>query len=138
MRCRVGVLGILGLFAMLVAGAAMACPFCSAVSRTFSQEIQGADVAVIAELVELPPSRSGSDGGFAPGLSEPLAKSQFKIVESVKGADLVKDIKEIEANYLGDASVGRSFSSQAQAPSRSPGRRRFRFQRKAGSTSRTS
>ncbi len=109
MTRRRSALGIFGLFAVLAAGVASACPFCSAVSRTFSQEIQGADVAVIAELVELPPSQSGSDGGFAPGLSEPLAKSKFKILESVKGADLVKDIKQIEANYLGDATVGAQF-----------------------------
>ncbi len=106
---RVSMLGTLAVLAMLFAGVAMACPFCSTVSRTFSQEIQGADVAVIAELVALPPSQSGSDGGFAPGLSEPLAKSKFRVVECVKGPEALKDLKEIEANYLGDAKVGTEF-----------------------------
>ena len=109
MRRRDAIVERIGLLAMLVIGAAMACPFCSAVSRTFSQEIQGADVAVIAELVEMPPSQSAGDGGFAPGLSEPLVKSKFKVLEAVKGADLLKNVKQIEANYFGDSSVGTQF-----------------------------
>jgi hypothetical protein len=102
--------------AALIAGVAAACPFCSAVSRTFSQEIQGADVAVIAELVQLPPSQSGSDGGFAPGLSEPLVKSKFRVLEPIKGADALKNIKQVEANYFGDSPVGSQFLITGMGP----------------------
>ena len=36
--------------------AAWACPFCSAVSLTFAQEIAQSDAAVIVKLVEPPPT----------------------------------------------------------------------------------
>ena len=39
-----------------VEAAAHACPFCSAVSQTFSEEIDTMDVAVIAKLVKVPPA----------------------------------------------------------------------------------
>src|SRR5258705_412227 len=40
------------------ARAALACPFCSAASQTFSEELATMDVAVIAKLVKLPPQSS--------------------------------------------------------------------------------
>jgi hypothetical protein len=93
-----------------------ACPFCSAVSRTFSQEMQSADVAVIAELVQLPRSASGSDGGFAPGLGGEIPKCKFKIVETLKGPEHIKNVKQIEANYFGDATVGSQFLITGMGP----------------------
>ena len=43
------------LLSILFAGVALACPFCSAVSQTFSEEMATMDAVVVAELVELPP-----------------------------------------------------------------------------------
>jgi hypothetical protein len=86
-----------------------ACPFCMAVPLTLSQELKGADAVVVAQLVALPARPAGADGAFAPGLGEPLEKSKFKVVEVLKGADLLKKVKQIDAVYLGDAPVGTQF-----------------------------
>src|SRR5258708_37402909 len=85
---------------------AIACPFCSAVSLTFAQEMKAADAVVIAELVELPKRPAGADGPFAPGISEAIAKSKFRIVEVLKGGEYLKKAKEIDAVFFGDSPVG--------------------------------
>ena len=64
---------------------------------------------MVAELTQLPPSASGTDGGFAPGLSDPLVKSKFRILSVLKGADIAKNVKQIETNYFGEAPVGSQF-----------------------------
>ena len=76
-----------GLVAMFgLAPPATACPFCSAVSLTFSQEIAQSQAAVIARLVEPPPAAS-----LAPRAEGPLPKGKFRVVEVLKGSDLVAD-----------------------------------------------
>ncbi len=65
---------------------AHACPFCSAVSLTFAQEIAQSQAAVIARLVEPP-----SEGSLAPRADGPLPKARFAVVEVLKGADLVEE-----------------------------------------------
>jgi hypothetical protein len=57
--------------------AALACPFCTAVSQTFSEEINTMDVAVIARLVKVPPQ---SD---KPG--DEIAKATFEVAQVIKG-----------------------------------------------------
>jgi len=109
MTKRIGfALAFLGLI-VVVAGSIRACPFCMAVPLTLSQELKGADAVVVAELVALPSRPAGADGAFAPGLGEPLEKSKFKLVEVLKGAELLKKAKQIDAVYLGDAPVGTQF-----------------------------
>jgi hypothetical protein len=95
---------------------ALACPFCSAVPLTFAQEIKAADAAVIAELVDVPAHPAGIDGGFAPGIADSIAKSKFRIVEVLKGADLLKHTKQVETFYLGDAKPGTQFMISAIDP----------------------
>jgi hypothetical protein len=68
-----------------------ACPFCSAVSLTFSQEIAQSQAAVIARLVEPPPV-----GSLSPRAEGPLPKGKFAVVEVLKGSALVE-----EAGLLG-------------------------------------
>jgi hypothetical protein len=70
---------------------AEACPFCSAVSLTFSQEIAQSQAAVIARLVEPPPA-----GSLSPRAEGPLPKGKFAVVEVLKGSALVE-----EAGLLG-------------------------------------
>src|SRR3954467_14169121 len=92
-------------FVLIVAGVLMAsysanaCPFCSAVSLTLGQEIKAADAVVVAELVSVPKGTDGDNGAFAPGIGEAPLKSKFKIVETLKGKDLLKKAKEVEAVY---------------------------------------
>ncbi|MCU0880724.1 MAG: hypothetical protein MUF06_23385, partial [Pirellulaceae bacterium] len=73
---------------------AAACPFCSAVAQTFTEEINSMDVAVIAKLVKIPPP---SD---EPG--EELAKATFEVSQVIKGEGLVKKGEKIETLYFGD------------------------------------
>ncbi|MFM9058150.1 MAG: hypothetical protein ACKOSQ_03305 [Planctomycetaceae bacterium] len=88
--------------------AATACPFCSAVSLTFAQEIAQSQAAVIARLVEPPPAAA-----LAPRAEGPLPKAKFQVVKALKGADLVAaaglagpDGKAIETIVLDAKPVG--------------------------------
>jgi hypothetical protein len=105
-----------GLLAISSVGTARACPFCSAVSLTFAQEIKAADAVVIAQLVELPKGQTSVDGPIAPGIGEPLAKSKFKIIEVLKGAEHLKKAKEVDAVFFGDSPVGTEFLITAIDP----------------------
>jgi hypothetical protein len=106
---------LVGCAAMLVAMAAsattVACPFCSAVSLTFAQEIAQSQAAVIARLVEPPPASA-----LAPTADGPLPKGKFEVVEVLKGGDLVADAgltgvdaKPIETIMLDEKPVGTLF-----------------------------
>ncbi len=64
--------------------AARACPFCSAVSMTFAQEIAQSQVAVIARLVE-PPAATA----LSPRADGPLPKGRFDVAEVLKGGELL-------------------------------------------------
>ena len=89
----------------------VACPFCSAVSLTFSQEIAQSQAAVIARLVEPPPA-----GSLSPMADGPLPKGKFAVVETLKGGDLVAeaglaggDATPIETIMLEEKPVGTLF-----------------------------
>lgn len=90
---------------------AQACPFCSAVSLTFAQEIAQSQAAVIARLVEPPAA-----GSLSPRAEGPLPKGKFAVVEVLKGAPLVDDAgllgadgKPIETIMLEEKPVGSLF-----------------------------
>lgn len=84
----------LAVAAALVCGhSALACPFCSAVSQTLSQEIDAADVAVIVRLVKLPPeSDPESDAPLDLDLDDPdSGTAEFEVVEILHGGDSSSD-----------------------------------------------
>lgn len=94
------------------------CPFCSAVSLTFSQEIEQSQVAVIAKLVKRP-----APGSLAPRAEGPLPKGSFEVVETLKGADLLEAAghrgrgeKPIETIFLDEKPVGSLFLLLAVEP----------------------
>jgi len=102
---------LLGLGVLLAATPARACPFCSAVSLTFAQEIAQSETAVIARLVEPPPATA-----LEPAATGPLPKGKFEVVEVLKGGDLVAaaghagaDMKPIETIMLDEQPVGTTF-----------------------------
>ena len=64
----------------------LACPFCSAVSLTFAQEIAQSQAAAIVRLTEPPPAAA-----LSPRAEGPLPKGKFTVVEVLKGADLVAE-----------------------------------------------
>jgi hypothetical protein len=97
---------------------AAACPFCSAVSLTFSQEIAQSDAAVIARLVEPP-----APGSLLPRAEGPLPKGKFTVVEVLKGGAAVDaagllgpDAKPLETILLEEKPVGTLFLLMAVEP----------------------
>ena len=106
MRKLLRLLAVLGL--ALVPTVARACPFCSAVSLTFAQEIAQSEAAVIARLVEPPPASA-----LLPTAEGPLPKGKFAVVEVLKGGELVDagghmgaDATPIETILLEEKPVG--------------------------------
>ncbi|MCA9224140.1 MAG: hypothetical protein KDA47_00950 [Planctomycetales bacterium] len=100
------------LFAMLLAcgvwtavtvRTAEACPFCAAVSQTFSEEIDTMDAVVIARLVEPPPPAKPGE------VSDEVPKAKFEIVEALKGQALVAGSGLIETIYFGEGKKGEMF-----------------------------
>jgi hypothetical protein len=87
MLFRHWIVALLGI-GMLVGQArqVLACPFCSAVSLTFAQEIAQSQAAAIVRLVEPPPA-----GALSPRAEGPLPKGKFAVVEVLKGADFIAE-----------------------------------------------
>jgi len=112
MRKSLGIVVAVVVAALLVQGLpARACPFCSAVSLTFSQEIAQSETAVIAKLVAPPAA-----GTLSPRADGPLPKGTFAVVEVLKGAALVDEAgllgpeaKLIETIMLEEKPVGSLF-----------------------------
>lgn len=73
-----------------------ACPFCSAVSMTLTEEMDAADVAVLAKLSPTQPAESTLDNA-----SQQAVKAKFDIVEVLKGADVLGKARQIEVLYFG-------------------------------------
>jgi hypothetical protein len=65
----------------VVSTRAVACPFCSAVSLSFSEEINNSQIAAIVKLTEAPPPSDDPAGSLD------VAKAKFEIVKVLKGAD---------------------------------------------------
>jgi len=104
--------------ALVVPRPVVACPFCSAVSLTFAQEIDQGQAAVIAKLVKPPDAAA-----LGPRADGPLPKGLFEVVETLKGADLLEasglvgaDAKPIETIYLDQKPVGSLFLLLAVEP----------------------
>jgi hypothetical protein len=87
---------------------ATACPFCSASSQTFSEELGTMDVAVIAKLVKVP-EQSNKAG-------DEIQKATFEIDQVIKGEGLAKSKEKFETLYFGDGTVGKSFLVMGISP----------------------
>lgn len=89
------VVALVGLSLAVAASAPVeACPFCSAVSQTLRQEMKSMDVVVLAEVV---------------GSGESETDAEFKILDVIKGEQLVKPNQSIRAAYFGTAPKGSKF-----------------------------
>lgn len=106
LKSRVAIASMLALVAavgsLTVTYRALACPFCSTVSLTFSEEISNAQVAVIAKLAQAPPPPSDAN-------SLDVAKAKFEIIKVLKGEEALGKEKGLEAVYFGDSPVGTTF-----------------------------
>ncbi len=101
----VAALSIIALFSLC--SAAWACPFCQTISATFTEEIEAADIAVFAKMVE-GPKRDPADvppGGL--DVTPPYCK--FEVVELIKGKDTAAKGKRFDAVYFGDLPIGTEF-----------------------------
>jgi hypothetical protein len=105
---RAAVVAMSVVFLASQARLAAACPFCSAASQTFSEELGTMDVAVIARLVKAP-QQSNKAG-------EEIQKATFEVDLVVKGEGLVKPQEKIETLYFGDGTVGKSFLVMGISP----------------------
>jgi len=84
---KIWIVALLGIGLLIgPAQRAQACPFCSAVSLTFAQEIAQSQAAAIVRLVEPPPA-----GALSPRAEGPLPKGKFVVVEAIKGGDLIAE-----------------------------------------------
>jgi hypothetical protein len=88
----------------LVGRTATACPFCSAPMKTFGEEIESMDVAVIAVLAE---GAERAVGGAAADERVPTAR--FTVVEVLKGKEHLAGAKSVETIYFGGADPGKAF-----------------------------
>lgn len=77
-----------------------ACPFCSSVGLTFTDQMDGRDVVVSARLVEIPEADEDA---------EELPRAKFEIDKVFRGQELVKSGMEFEALLVGRYPVGEMF-----------------------------
>ncbi|HIF32564.1 MAG TPA: hypothetical protein EYQ75_13025 [Planctomycetaceae bacterium] len=91
--------------ALLVCGPRLvqACPFCSAVAQTFTEEISSSDVAIVARLLKIPVPPE------AVGNESELPRAVFEIVNALSGKEHLKNVKTIETIYFGKAKPGSLF-----------------------------
>lgn len=85
---------LVGLMAAAIPIPAWACPFCSAVSQTLRQEMKSMDAVVLAEVT---------------GAGESETEAEFKVLEVIKGEQLLKPGQTIRAAYFGTAPKGSKF-----------------------------
>ena len=99
------------LIAFVSAATANACPFCSAVSQTFSEEMASMDAVVIAKLITLPEKQD-------PASNQPLLKAAFEIQEILKGENHVGSNKKLKVVFYGKAKPGDLFLIEGVDPPR--------------------
>lgn len=94
-------------------GHVMACPFCSAVSQTFSEEMESMNVVVIAKLHKV--AKLSKFETTNPQAEVP--KSQFIVAHVIKGAEFIKVGDTFETIYFGEPKKDRPFLAMAtEAP----------------------
>jgi hypothetical protein len=114
LRC----LAMLAAAVLLLAGAsptARACPFCNAAMQTLSQEIQGADVALIAQLIKPMPLTGDGQPDYD------AAAAKFRVLHVLRGADRLEGAKEINVVYFGDDDPQKRFYITGLAGVTGPG-----------------
>ncbi|HEX4148284.1 MAG TPA: hypothetical protein VHY20_04815 [Pirellulales bacterium] len=101
-------LPLIGL-AVLPGAIAWACPFCSAVSMTLSEEIKTADAAIVARLVKLPPLPSEEQQAKGTFIPAEMAKGTFEIVTVLKGPATLKPGQKVEILFFGQQPIDTKF-----------------------------
>ena len=82
------------------------CPFCSAVALTFTEQINGQQVAVVAKLIEKPAPPTTDSYNFPDG--------KFEIVGVLKGEEVVNTGMTFKTQLVGVYPVGQKFLIMGQ------------------------
>jgi hypothetical protein len=101
---RVAIAAIACVVAALPLPVVRACPFCNAAMQTLSQELESANVALIAVL-EKPMPLTGLDD---PATAE-TAAATFRVVQVLRGGELLKGSKTIDVVYFGEEAPDKEF-----------------------------
>ena len=78
-----------------------ACPFCSAIALTFSEQLGANDIAVVAKLIEIPPPSNDPNADFP--------KAKFEIVQVLKGEKFVDVNMSFKTQLVGTYPKGQKF-----------------------------
>jgi hypothetical protein len=101
---------------VLLAGgaAALACPFCSSVSQTLTEEINSMQVVTVVRLIEAPPppAQESTDP------NAPLPKAKFRIQDVIKGSEFVNKGDVVDVLYFGEANKERPYLLMGTDPPR--------------------
>ncbi len=100
-------------WAVMMPSIGQACPFCTAVSQTFSEEMEAMDVVVLARLLQAPPPPSDDDADS----DAPLPKAKFQVEQVLKGTPLVKESDILELLYFGEGDKQKRYLAMATDPS---------------------
>ncbi len=82
-------------------GSTNACPFCSAISLTFSEQLGSNDIAVVAKLVEIPPPSNDPNADFP--------KATFEVMQILKGDKFVAEGMTFKTQLVGNYPQGQKF-----------------------------
>ena len=85
----------------VAASTTAACPFCSAVALTFSEQMDDSEIVVVAKLITVPPPVTDPD--------EEFPKGEFEIVQVLKGEKFVKQGIEFKTQLVGTYPEGQKF-----------------------------
>ena len=88
-------------FAATSVTATTACPFCSAISLTFSEQLNSNDIAVVAKLIEIPPPNNDPNADFP--------KAKFEVLKVLKGEKFVGEGMAFKTQLVGSYPEGQKF-----------------------------
>ena len=101
-RASVLMFGLAFLCLGIMTKPAVACPFCTAVAQTFSEEMQSMDIVLFAELTEVPEEDEEDMSGELP-------RCKFQVTEVLNGDAWYAEGDTIEVHYFGPSSEGGTF-----------------------------
>ncbi|MFK7769380.1 MAG: hypothetical protein AB8B55_19310 [Mariniblastus sp.] len=79
----------------------LACPFCSSIALTFTEQLGNSDIAVVAKLIKIPDPGVGPDDEFP--------KATFEIVGVLKGKEIVANGTQFKTQLVGSYPEGQNF-----------------------------
>lgn len=82
-----------------------ACPFCTSVAQTFTEEMNSMQVVALGSLVEAPPVPDSNT--LDP--TAPLPKAKFQVTQVIKGQEFLQKDAVIEVLYFGEANRDRAY-----------------------------